>query len=105
MSIGIKPAKAIVVLRDVGKQETKSGLYLPDTDGKSKPETGIVVAMGDEDPEMENGNGFMPISFKVGDQIVYRKYSDNKITVNAEEYNFINFRDVVAVVQNGKSKK
>lgn len=59
------------------------------TEGNGMPEIGIVEVIG---------KGIKPVDFKVGDKIAYRKYTDNKIKVDGVEYNFINFKDILAVL-------
>jgi co-chaperonin GroES (HSP10) len=86
----LNPSKEVVVLEDAGAQKTKSGLDLPTQEGKSKPEIGRVVAFG---------LGTQPVPFKIGDKIVYRKYMDNKIQVGVKSYNFIDFKDILAVIK------
>lgn len=84
------PAKNTVILKDMGKQETKSGIVIPSS-GKQIPEIGIVHKVG---KEKEKGDLSFPL--KPGDKIVYRKYSDNKVYIENQYYNFIDFKDIVA---------
>lgn len=72
-------------------QTTKSGLHL--NNAENKPETGEVVVVG---------KGVKPIEFKIGDYIVFRKYTDNRIFLSGVEYNFVQFKDVLGVIKNVK---
>jgi chaperonin GroES len=83
----ILPAEKVVICKDVPEMTTKSGLYTP---SEEKPELGKVYAIG---------KGKLPISIKVGDIIAYRKYTDNQVTIVGENYNFISFKDVLAVIK------
>lgn len=86
--LGIIAAKRVVVCKNAGAQKTKSGLELPNTE--NKPETGEVVVMGE---------GTAPIDIKVGDVIVFRKYTDNRIFIKGAEYNFVQFKDILGVIK------
>ena len=76
----VQPAKNVVVCINVKSSKSKSGLYLPNTE--NKPETGEVVAIGEGDK---------PIDFQVGDIIVYRRYTDNRVFMHGHEFNFVRF--------------
>jgi len=86
----IIPSKNIVICTRPPQQATKSGLIIPEDD-KAKNEVGKVYAIG---------AGKLPIPVKVGDQIVYAKYTDNKVSIQGEEYNFIWFKDIVGKITN-----
>lgn len=80
-------AKGVVVCVAVQSEKTKSGLELVNTE--NKPETGRVVAFGE---------GKKPIPFEIGDVVVFRRYTDNRIYLSGTEYNFVLFKDVLGVV-------
>jgi chaperonin GroES len=87
----MKPANRIVIC-EAEASTTESGLQLAQSSEKDrKPELGRVVAIG---------TGKKPVTFEVGDTIVFRKYSDNRIIVRGKELNFIDFKDIVAVLPN-----
>lgn len=89
----IKPAKKIIICtKDVDTND--SGVYIP-TDEKNKPEVGVVYAIGSGEP---------PINVKVGDRVVYRKYSESEVFINNEKYNFLDFKDIVAVITKEKDE-
>jgi len=88
MSEKILASKNVVVCINAKSQKTKSGLELANTD--NKPETGEVVVIG---------TGTPPIKIKVGDTIVFRKYTDNRIFLTGVEYNFVQFKDVLGVIK------
>lgn len=83
------PAKKVVICEQV-EQVTHSGLHLASSEDSKKPETGKIIAIGE---------GKLPVECSVGDTIVYRRYTDNKVSVNGKEYNFISFKDILAVVK------
>lgn len=83
----MKPAKKIVICETV-KLKSGIGLTLPPS-GDKPPELGRVLYIGE---------GKKPVEFEVGDTIVYMKYSDNKVDIKGQIYNFIEFRNIVAVL-------
>lgn len=85
----ILPAKNVVICTKPEAKPTKSGLVLPDDD-KAKNEVGKVYAIG---------KGKLSIPLKVGDEIVFRKYTDNKVDIDGDEFNFIDFKDIMSKIK------
>ena len=77
------------------KEQTKGGIVLPET-AKEKPQEGKIIAIG-EGKKMEEGKT-MPLSLKVGDKILYGKYSGTEITIDGEEYLIVREDDVFGVL-------
>jgi len=75
---------------------TKSGILLPDT-AKEKPERGEIVATG-PGKTFENGNR-APMSVKVGDIIMFKKYSPDEIKIDGAERLLISESDVLAILE------
>ena len=94
----IKPlADRIIVKQLEAEEKTKGGIVLPDT-AKEKPQEGKVVAIG-KGKVLESGQT-QPIEVKVGDRILYAKYSGTEITTkDGEEYLIIKEDDILAVVK------
>ena len=93
----IKPlGDRVLVKPSEEKEKTKGGIYLPDT-AKEKPQEGEVVAVG-EGRKVDDGK-LIPLSVKVGDKVLYGKYSGTEITVNGEEYLIIREEDILAIVE------
>jgi len=80
------------VLVKVKKQEkkTKSGLVLPDTADDEKPQIGEIVAVGDDSEK---------IKVKVGQKIIFAKYTGTEIKLDNEEYLILKSEDILAVVE------
>jgi chaperonin GroES len=78
------------------KERTKGGIVLPDT-AKEKPQEGKVVAVG-KGRQTENGKT-MPLEVKVGDKILYGKYSGTEVNIDEKEYLIIKEEDVLAIVK------
>lgn len=94
----IKPLGDRVIVKPLGQEEiTKSGIVLPDTVDKEKPEQGEVIAVG-PGKRLENGE-IAPVSVKVGDKIVFRKYSPDEIKVDGEEVLVIGESDIVGIIE------
>jgi len=91
MALNIKPiADRVVVEAAPAEEKTASGIYIPDT-AKEKPQSGIVVAVG-------NGKPDEPLTVKVGDQVLYGKYSGTEITYEGKEYLIMRESDIYAVL-------
>src|SRR6266581_392270 len=73
-------------------QEMKGGLYIPDT-AKEKPIQGQVIAVGPG--RMEKGQR-VPMELKVGDRVVYGKYTGSQVELEEEEIILIKESDVIA---------
>ena len=76
---------------------TASGIYLPDTASKEKPQTGKVVAVG-AGKVTDNGTRVAP-EVKAGDEVVFAKYSGTEVKLDGKEYLILSERDILAVVE------
>lgn len=85
----ITPSKKFIICTNPSESKSKSGLIISDPEKGKKPELGVVYAIGE---------GKVPMDIKVGDRIVFRRYADNRISIDGQEYNFISFKDIVGVV-------
>lgn len=87
MSTPIKPlADRVVAVREEVKNQTASGIYLPDA-AKEKPVLAEVKAIG---PEVKG--------IKIGDKIIYKEYSTTELKVDGTEYLIVKEEDVLATV-------
>ncbi len=86
----------IVVKRLEGETKTKGGIIIPDT-AKEKPIEGKVVAVG-TGKVMKDGK-VRPVDVKVGDVVLFGKYSGTEIKIDGEEHVLIREDDVLAVTQ------
>ena len=97
----IQPLADRVVVKPLEETEQmKGGLYIPDT-AKEKPQQGEVMAVG---PGRISDDGKrIEIELKLGDRVIYGKYSGTEVTVGDDELLILRESDVLAVVQsNGK---
>lgn len=83
----IEPAEA--------ETKTQSGLYIPDN-AKEKPMQGKVVAVG---PGKKNDKGeVVPMDVKVGDKVLYGKYSGTEVTADGKSYLIVRESDIFAIL-------
>ena len=93
----LKPLVDHIIVEAVVKEEkTSSGIYLPDTAAKEKPQTGKVIAVG-KGKVLENGTRVEP-EVKVGEVVVFAKYSGTEVKVDEKEYLILSERDILAVL-------
>ena len=91
MGLNIKPlADRVLIETAPAEEKTASGIYIPDT-AKEKPQKGTVVAVG-------NGKKDEPMTVKVGDTVLYGKYSGTELTVDGNEYLMMREADIFAIV-------
>jgi len=89
--VNVKPlADRVLVEPAQAEQKTAGGIIIPDT-AKEKPQKGIVVAVG-------NGKKDEPITVKVGDTILYGKYSGTEINIDGKEYLIMRESDIYAII-------
>lgn len=87
-----------VIVKPITEDEvTKSGIVLPDTVDKERPEKGEVVAIG-EGRLLDDGKR-APMTLKVGDKVMFKKYSPDEVKIDGEEYLVIKEEDVIAILQ------
>ena len=87
----IKPlADRVVIEPKEAETKTASGIYIPDT-AKEKPQQGTVVAAGP-------GKKDEPMEVKVGDVVLYGKYSGTEVTVDDKKYLIVKQSDILAII-------
>ena len=91
MSVNIKPLADRVLLEPAAAEEkTAGGIIIPDT-AKEKPQKGIVVAVGAGKPDE-------PMTVKVGDNVLYGKYSGSELALEGKDYLIMRESDILAIV-------
>ena len=95
----IKPLNDKVVVKASSKEEmTKFGLVLPDTADKEKPEQGEVIAVG-PGKLLESGTR-APMSVKIGDKILFKKYSPDEFEIDKEEFLVLSESEIIGIITN-----
>lgn len=94
----LRPLGDRLIVKAVAKEElTRSGIILPDTVDKERPEQGEVMGVG-PGKLLDNGSR-APMNVKVGDKVLFKKYSPDEVKVDGEEYLVLSEGDVMAVVE------
>jgi chaperonin GroES len=95
--MSLRPLQDRILVKRV-EEETKTagGLFIPET-AKEKPQRGEIVAAGNG-KKTEEGK-VLPLDVKVGDKVLFGKYSGTEIKVDGEEYLIMREDDILAVVE------
>jgi chaperonin GroES len=93
--VKLAPLADRVVVKALEETETmRGGLYIPDT-AKEKPQQGEVIAVG---PGRFEKDKRVPMEVKIGDRVLYGKYSGTEVTIEGEQYLILRESDVLAIV-------
>jgi len=93
-AVKVAPLADRVVVRPMEDTESmRGGLYIPDT-AKEKPQVGEIVAAG---PGRYEKDKRVPMEVKVGDKVLYGKYSGTEVTLDGEQYLILRESDVLAI--------
>jgi chaperonin GroES len=91
MKVNIKPlADRVLIAPAEAEQKTAGGIIIPDT-AKEKPQKGTVVAVGP-------GKKDEPMTVKVGDTVIYGKYSGTEMQLDGENYLIMKESDIYAII-------
>ena len=101
--MNFRPLHDRVVVRRVEEDETtKGGIIIPDT-AKEKPMQGEILAVG---PGARNEKGeVVPLDVKVGDHVLFGKWSGNEVTIDGEELAIMKEADIMGVLETSRAKK
>ena len=93
----IKPLADRIVIKVIDDvQQTSGGIFIPDS-AKEKPQKGEVVAVG-SGKTLDSGEK-EPMEVKVGDIVLFAKYSGTDVKVNDVEYKIIPVKDALAIIE------
>jgi chaperonin GroES len=93
--VKVSPLADRVVVKALEETEQmRGGLYIPDT-AKEKPQQGEIVAVGPGRFEKEKR---VPMDVKVGDKVLYGKYSGTEVTLDGEQLLILKESDILAIV-------
>ena len=91
----VNPLSDRVVIRALEETESmRGGLYIPDT-AKEKPQQGEIIAVG---PGRYEKDKRVPMEVKVGDKVLYGKYSGTEVTIDNNQYLILRESDVLAII-------
>lgn len=89
--VNVKPLHDRVLVEPAAAEtKTASGFYIPDT-AKEKPQRGTIVAVG-------SGKKDEPMTVKVGDTVLYGKYSGTELQVDGKDYLIMREADIFAII-------
>jgi|TARA_A100001011_G_scaffold229385_1_gene237514 chaperonin GroES len=92
----IKPlSDRVVVKAEAAEEKTASGIILPDT-AKEKPQMGTIVAIGPG--SVSSSGSLVKMTVKVGDKVLYGKYSGTEVTIKNEDYLIMKENDIFAII-------
>ncbi len=95
--MNIKPLSDHLLIEPIKEEEkTKSGILLPETAEKEKPEQGRIIAVG---PGRKTAAGkVIPLEVKTGDKVLFTKYGPNEIKIEDKEYLVAKEEDILAII-------
>jgi len=96
VKVTVKPLSDRVVVKPLDESEQmRGGLYIPDT-AKEKPSQGEVVAVGPG--KISDEGARLEMDVKVGDKVLYGKYSGTEVTLAGDEYLILRESDILAII-------
>ena len=97
--LNIRPLGDRVVVRpeDSADEKSPSGIIIPDTARKEKPERGIVVATGPG--KRGDDNEVIPVSVKVGDTVMFSKYGFDEVKIDEKDYYIVSESNILAIIK------
>lgn len=93
--MNLKPLGSRLVVKTLEETTTPSGIVIPDTAEKDKPQRGTVVAVG---IARTNDNQTRPLDVAVGDKVLFGKYAGQEVKFNDESLLILKEEDVLAVI-------
>ena len=93
----LKPLGDRIIAKAVSAEEmTAGGILLPDS-AKEKPQEAVIIAVG-PGLQLESGK-IAPMDVKVGDKVIYGKYSGTEVKVSGDEYIILRQEDILAIME------
>jgi chaperonin GroES len=97
LKMKIRPLQDRVIVKRLEEEgKTKGGIIIPDT-AKEKPQEGKVIAVG-KGKVTEDGK-VIPLDVKVGDKILFGKYSGTEIKIEGEEHLIMKEEDILGIIE------
>ena len=94
----IKPLSDHILIEPIkGEEKTKSGILLPETSEKEKPEQGKVISVGPG--KKDEAGKLIPLEVKEGDKVLFTKYGPSEIKVEDKEYLIPKEEDILAILE------
>jgi len=98
MAMKIRPLQDRVIVKRLEEEaeKTKGGIIIPDT-AKEKPQQGRIIAAGKG--KVNDDGKVTPLDVKVGDRILFGKYSGSEIKIDGEEHLIMREEDILGVIE------
>jgi chaperonin GroES len=98
MAMKIRPLQDRVIVKRLEEEaeKTKGGIIIPDT-AKEKPQQGKIIAAGKG--KVNDDGKVTPLDVKVGDRILFGKYSGSEIKIDGEEHLIMREEDILGVIE------
>ncbi len=97
IDMNIKPLSNHVFIEPIEEEKTtKSGIFIPETAEKEKPIKGKVLAVGPG--KIDEGGNRIPMSVKVGDAVLFKKYGPDEIEISGKKYLVGDEDDILAII-------
>lgn len=94
----VRPLRDHILIEPLKQEEkTATGLYLPSTAEKERPEQGKVIAVGSG--RVDKDGKKVPLEVKKGDRVLFSKYGPNELKVNGKEYLVVREDDILAIIE------
>lgn len=93
--MNLKPLGDRIILRQDEAETTTAGGLILTHDAKEKPQSGVVLAVGEG--KLDKDGNLVPVPVKVGDKVIYGKYGGTEITVDGEDVLILRAEDIYAV--------
>jgi len=100
MASKIKPVGGYILVKPETERKTAGGIVLPDTVDKEKPQRGKIVALGTG--KLDDKGKKIPFNVKVGDTVLFKKYSPDEIEIDDEDYLIMEENDILAIIVSSK---
>lgn len=93
--INITPLKDRVIIERIKERKTSNGIIIPETVSGEKPQKGKVVAVG---PGKSHEGNTLELEVKVGDEVIFGKYSGTEIKIDGNEYLVMKEEDIIGII-------
>jgi chaperonin GroES len=94
----VRPLADRVVVKPAEREEkTQSGIILPDTVSKERPQEGNVLAVGEG--RRDDSGKLIPMNVQVGDRVLFAKYSGTEFKLDEVDYLILAEKDILGIIQ------
>lgn len=97
MATKLQPIGGNILVKPEAEQKTASGIVIPDTVDKEKPQRGKVITLGTG--KLNEKGEKLAFNVKVGDTVMFKKYSPDELEVDGEDYLIMEESDILAIIK------